>query len=119
MPEYSGNVVVVRCRDAAQPAGVEVGYVDDTVRVLSRPYPRRFPGTATFVSDPETRRLVMTGTSDVGAGAKSLEVWVRAPASPVVSAHGLTVDAQREVPGGLLLSLTPRSSTWSLTVSGS
>ena len=119
VPEHSGNVVVVRCRDAAQPAGVEVGYIDDTVRVLSRPYPRRFPGTAEFTSDPDARRLVMRGTSGAGAAAKSLEVWAPGEAAPVAEVDGLTVDEQRKVPGGWLVSLTPHASTWSLTVTGS
>lgn len=75
------------------------------------------PGTATFVSDPDARRLVTTGKSD--EGAKSLEVWVPGEGAPVVQVDGLTIDGQRKVSGGWLLSLTRNASSWSLTVTGS
>lgn len=61
----------------------------------------------------------MTGTSDVGAAAKSLEVWIPGEAAPLVDADGLSVEDQRKVPGGWLVALRPNASTWSLTITSS
>jgi endoglycosylceramidase len=113
VPSASGNLVRVRCGDPAAPAGVVEGLVERNARVLSRPYLRAFPGTATFRSDPATRRLVASGTA--AAGAAPVEAWVPGAARPLVTATGLTPVRRRQVPGGWLVSATPSGGGWTLT----
>jgi endoglycosylceramidase len=117
VPTFSGNVVVVRCGDADEPAGVEIGYVDDTVRVLSRPYPRRFPGTAEFTSDPDAGTLHMSGTSD--ALGPAIEVWVPGTGEPIVTPTGLSIEERHQVAGGWVIELRPEAAAWSFEVAAS
>ena len=117
VPAESGDLVRVRCRDPAQPAGVEIGLVEGNRLVLSRPYPRAFPGRVTFTSDPVGRRLVLHGRG--GRGKGPLEVWIPGTAAPTVGASGLDGVTLTQVPGGWLLHATPAAPTWSLEATGS
>jgi endoglycosylceramidase len=115
VPKEVGNVVLVRCGDRAAPEGVVVGLVDRNARVLSRPYLRAFPGTATFASDPAKRSLVASGSA--AAGGPSLEIWVPGPSRPVVATTGLRRVQLRPVPGGTLVRATPTGGPWTLSAS--
>lgn len=110
IPETSGNVVVLRCGDEANPAGVDVGLVEDTAFVLSRPYPRRFPGTAQFSWDPDTRHFLISG--QYVAHSKSIELWVPGETEPVVVLDGLAFKAQQQVEGGWIIHLEPVQNIW-------
>lgn len=115
-PRASGNVVRVRCGDPATPAGVPIGLVEHNTDVLSRPYPRAFPGTVTFTSDPDTRRLLLTGTGGVG---EEIEVWVPGDQRPTPVTVGLRRVRLDPVAGGWILRATPLIAAWSLAVTGS
>jgi hypothetical protein len=117
VPSESGNLVRVRCGDPAAPAGVVTGLVERNARVLSRPYLRAFPGTATFTSDPGTRALAAAGVAPPGAAP--LEAWVPGPTRPEVHAAGLRAIDVRAVPGGWLLRASPRGGPWTLGLSPS
>ncbi|MEY2567391.1 MAG: endoglycosylceramidase [Actinomycetota bacterium] len=113
VPSASGNLVRVRCGDPSAPAGVVEGLVERNARVLSRPYLRAFPGTATFTSDPAARRLVASGTAPTGSAP--VEAWVPGDARPALAATGLTALSRRHVPGGWLVRATPSAAAWTLT----
>jgi endoglycosylceramidase len=110
-PKESGNLVRVRCGDPAAPAGVPIGLVRINSDVLSRPYPRAFPGSVTFTSDPVSRRLVIEGRG----GDRSLDVWFPGTARPSLTTTGLTRVRADAVPGGWRLTARPGASRWSLT----
>lgn len=114
IPAESGNVVRLRCRDEEHPAGIDIGLVEDTATVLARPYPRRFPGTVTFRSDPDTGRLRMAGAS--APDAKGLEVWVPGDGQPDLTLDGLSAAATRQVEGGWIIELEPIARQWSAEV---
>lgn len=111
-PRQSGNLVLVRCGDPAAPAGVPVGLVRLNSDVLSRPFPRAFPGTVTFTSDPVTRRLVLHGTGGVGG---DLDVWCPGADRPALTTTGLAHVHVARVAGGWRVGAVPTSPTWSLT----
>jgi hypothetical protein len=115
VPDRSGHVVLVRCGDPAQPAGVVTGLDEGFARVLSRPYPRAFPGKVTFTSDPVARTMHMEGEG--GRGSGPLEVWFPGPTEPRVTAVGLSSPVVRPRPGGWLVVASPTTSTWSLALS--
>jgi endoglycosylceramidase len=114
VPAESGNLVRVRCDDPAAPAGVVTGMVERNVRVLSRPYVRAFPGTATFTSDPAAGRLAASGAASPGAAP--IEVWSPGAARPDVQSRGLHRVELSAVPGGWLLRATPNGGPWTLTL---
>jgi endoglycosylceramidase len=114
VPGEVGNLVRVRCGDPAQPAGVVTGLVERNARVLSRPYLRAFPGTASFRSDPARRLLVASGTA--AAGSAAIEAWIPGPTRPRVSTSGLHVVHLEQVPGGWILRATPAGGAWALSL---
>ena len=114
VPEESGNVVRLRCHDPEQPGGVDIGLVEDTAKVLARAYPRRFPGTVTFTSDPDTGHLGMTGES--APHAQDLEVWVPGTGQPDLTLDGLSVNSARQVEGGWIIDLEPNAAHWSADI---
>jgi endoglycosylceramidase len=115
VPKESGNLVRVRCGDAAAPAGVPIGLVRSNSDVLSRPYPRAFPGSVTFTSDPVSRRLAVHGTGGIGAG--DLDVWVPGASPPSLTTVGLRRVRTRQVAGGWRVGAEPAAPTWSLASS--
>lgn len=117
VPETSGNLVIVRCGDPAQPAGVDVGVAPLLARVLARPYPRRFPGEVVFTSDSDARSLVVEGRGGLGAGA--LEVWMPGEGIPVVTTSGLGDADLRPVPGGWIIEARPKAAEWRFEATGS
>jgi len=114
VPNESGNLVIVKCGDPAQPAGVDQGLFEANARVLSRPYPRAFPSPATFHADPATRVLTMDGT-----GQGPLLMWVPGPAAPVIAAAGLHISRAAQVPGGWLVEARTAAPHWTLRATGS
>lgn len=110
VPERSGHVVLVRCGDPAEPAGVVLGLDEGFARVLSRPYPRAFPGDVVFASDPAARTLRVDGTGGQGEGP--LEVWFPGPTAPSVTADGLTAPVVEPRPGGWLVHASPTEPVW-------
>ncbi len=114
--EEAGNLVQSRCNDPADPAGVFMGFEENHARVLSRPYPRRFPGTVVFTSDPSTQTLDLTGTASLPAPA--LEVWVPGEGAPGISMSGLSDDRLQAVPGGWIFRATPVLESFSLQAAG-
>lgn len=117
VPDTSGNLVRVRCGDPDEPAEVEIGIVEGTARVLSRPYPRAFPGAATFTSDPDARRLVIDGDTPRPHRAP-LTVWVPGAEPPAVSTVGLTDVDARQVAGGWIVTASPDARRWHLEADG-
>ena len=115
-PSSSGNLVLLDCTDPAAPAGVDTGLVERNARVLSRPYPRAFPGTATFAADPDARRLEMDGAGGVGGGP--LDVWVPGTEAPTVDSSGLSRVRVQAVPGGWRVRAAVVEPTWHLTITG-
>lgn len=112
IPERSGNVAVLRCRDASQPAGVDAGLVRDTAYVLSRPYLRRFPGMASFEWEPETRRFDASG--EAPTGSKDIELWVPGASEPQLALEGLALNELRQVSGGWIVRLALSDAAWSV-----
>jgi endoglycosylceramidase len=110
-PKESGNLVRVRCGDPAAPAGVPVGPVRLNSDVLSRPYPRAFPGSVTFTSDPVARRLVVEGRGGDGP----LDVWFPGARRPSLATTGLGRVHADAVPGGWRITARPSAARWSLT----
>jgi endoglycosylceramidase len=110
-PKGSGNLVRVRCGDPAAPAGVPVGLVRLNSDVLSRPYPRAFPGSVTFTSDPVARRLVVEGRGGDGP----LDVWFPGARRPSLATTGLGRVHADAVPGGWRITARPSAARWSLT----
>lgn len=115
VPGESGNLVRVRCGDAAEPAGVVTGLVERNARVLSRPYLRAFPGTAQFTSDPATRSLAASGTAP--AGAPPIEIWSPSGAAPGAGTAGIAHVEVRPLAAGALILATPSGGPWSLSLS--
>jgi endoglycosylceramidase len=111
-PAASGNLVRVRCGDPASPAGVPIGLVRINSDVLSRPYPRAFPGSVTFTSDPITRHLVLHGTGAAGAG--DVDVWFPGASRPSLTTTGLARVRVDAVPGGWRITARPEGPRWSL-----
>src|SRR5206468_1964433 len=109
LPKFSGNLVLVRCGDPKQPAGVDLGLVERNARALSRPYPRAFPSPAQFASDPANRTLVMDGSGQGG-----LDVWLPGAARPSVTVTGLVIDGLRPVAGGWRLTARTTAPSWRL-----
>jgi endoglycosylceramidase len=114
-PEKSGHVVLVRCGDRDQPAGVVTGRDEGFARVLSRPYPRAFPGQVVFTSDPLARTLRLNGTGGQEGGP--LEVWFPGATAPSVDALGLTTPLVEPHADGWLVVASPTTSQWSLALS--
>lgn len=110
----AGNLVMSRCGDPARPEGVFVGFEEHHARVLSRPYPRRFPGAITFTSDPSSGLLDLTGTADPPVAP--LEIWVPGRGAPEVSTSGLSLRRRTPVPGGWILIASPAEASFSLRV---
>ena len=115
VPERSGHVVIVRCGDPASPAGVVIGLDEGFARVLSRPYPRAFPGGVVFVSDPDARTLRVEGVGGEGDGP--LEAWFPGSDQPRVEAVGLTEPVVSPRDGGWLVVASPTTPAWSLALS--
>ena len=115
IPSESGNLVRVRCGDPSAPAGVELGLVERNARVLSRPYLRRFPGTATFTSDPAATALHAQGTA--APGAAPIEVWFPGESRPQVVDEGVRLRVRRGL-GGWILTGSPTAGEWSITLRG-
>jgi endoglycosylceramidase len=113
-PSRSGHVVLVRCGDPDEPAGVVIGLDEGFARVLSRPYPRAFPGEATFVSDPLARTLRISGRGGQGSGP--LEVWFPSATAPIVWAAGLSAPTVAPRDGGWLVEASPVAPVWSLSL---
>ncbi|MFA5786620.1 MAG: cellulase family glycosylhydrolase [Actinomycetota bacterium] len=116
VPERSGNLAMVRCGDEAQPAGVEEGLIAANAKVLSRPYPRAFPGQVTFTSDPASLTVDIKGQG--GADQGPLEVWIPGPGLPTVSAAGLAGIRVDKVMGGWILRARVTQSDWTLRATG-
>lgn len=118
VPAESGNLVVVRCGDPTFPEGVEIGLHEDNALLLSRPYPRRFPGDAEFESDVDGRRLSMWGEVDLPAAP--IEVWVPGEAAPVESwdEESINVSQRTPVEGGWIYELLPATESWSFEITG-
>lgn len=114
IPPRSGNVAVLRCRVASQPAGVDAGLVEDTAFVLSRPYPRRFPGTVRFAWDPAARQLQVAGHA--AGQRRTIELWVPGTDEPHLDLHGVSVHGRTQVEGGWIIDLAPTRETWTATV---
>lgn len=112
VPPQSGNVVIVGCGDPAQPAGVEIGMAAENVKVLSRPYVRAWPGHATYVSDPDTRTLMVWGV----AGDGPLEAWFPGTAAPLYEVDGLGDVTLTAIPGGWIVEAPVTSAMWSLAL---
>ncbi len=113
--DANGNLLLSRCDDPANPGGVEVGLVAANARVLSRPYPRRFPGTITFTSDPASGVLTLDGTVNASADASPFEIWIPGSASPALTLDGLAQQSLDQVPGGWILLASPTGSAVHLT----
>ena len=91
------------------------GLVERNARVLSRPYLRAFPGTATFRSDPATGRAhPRRGVAAPRSGP--VEAWVPGAARPVVHTTSLRILDLPAVPGGWLLSATPTTGPWTMAI---
>ena len=116
VPSGSGNLVRLRCKDPEEPAGVDLGLREDHALVLSRPYPRRFPGEATWETDPFTATIWMQGTSDLPA--PPAQVWIPGMANPLVETTGIRVSHAAQVPGGWILDLEPTDRTWEFEIQG-
>ncbi|MFN7950711.1 MAG: cellulase family glycosylhydrolase [bacterium] len=115
--DFNGNLLLSRCKDPANLAGIEVGLVEPNARVLSRPYPRRFPGRITFTSDPATRRLDLRGESH--AGEAPFEVWIPGDGEPALTLAGLAAEPLERVAGGWILRARPTADTITLVAVGS
>lgn len=115
--EMAGNLVVARCGDPGEPAGAVIGFEENHARVLSRPYPRRFPGEIEFVSDPAARTLDLSGTVDLPAAP--LEVWIPGEGAPTIGTAGLSEDSPSAVPGGWILTATPTAESFDLRAAAS
>lgn len=106
--DFNGNLLLSRCKDPANLAGIEVGLVEPHARVLSRAYPRRWPGTITFTSDPASGRLELAG--EARAGDAPLEVWIPGDGEPELTHTGLTMESLTHVDGGWILNARPSAS---------
>ena len=114
--QETGNLLIMQCGDPDEPAGVVSGFEEHHRRVLSRPYPRRFPGRVTFMSDPQTQTMELEGTADLPAAP--LEIWIPGRGQPTVSFCGLSEPHLEAIPGGWILKVKPKASSYTLTVSG-
>jgi len=115
-PTTSNGLVLLRCGDAAQPAGVETGLNTQAAAMLGRPYPRAYPGTATFTADVAARRLTVNGSA--AAGTQPLEVWVPGAARPTLTTTGLQALSRTRVSGGWIVRGTPKGGVYALTTAG-
>lgn len=115
-PATSNGLVLLRCGDPAQPAGAETGLNAQAAAMLSRPYPRAYPGTATFKADVAARRLTVRGTA--AAGAPRVEVWVPGTGRPTLATTGLRARSRTRVGGGWIVRATPTGGAYTLTTAG-
>jgi len=113
----SHNVIVTRCGDPQNPAGVEVGVNETDRMILARPYPRAFPAPAKWTTDPKARMIEISGVA--AKPGVPLRVWVPGPAEPEVTASGLGEVGRARVPGGWVLSAAPPAGAWRLEARGS
>ncbi len=116
VPGKTHSVIIMRCGDAADPAGVDEGVNPIDAVVLARPYPRAFPAPAVFTSDPAGRKLEMSGTAP--SGSVPLLVWVPGQAAPEVESEGLHDASLTQVEGGWLFSARPGPGPWRLRAMG-
>ena len=112
----TGNVVRIRCGDAARPAGIPAGFHPDSQPALSRPYPRAYPGTAAFRADIDARRLVVEGSAS--ATDAPLEVWVPGSGWPDVRVQGLRIRVRIARPGGWIVRAAPLGGAYRLVATG-
>ncbi len=109
----TGNIMRIVCGDPDRPAGVPAGLDPQSAAMLSRPYPRAFPGSAVYRADVDARALTMSGTAAATDGP--VELWVPGAQRPVITVTGATVQSQTRRPGGWLVTVQPSGGKYAVT----